>query len=363
VLDAIWGNPALWDSTVVFLDYDENDGFFDHIPPPVPPPGTPGEFLPANQPVFGGVPPPSGPPTPIGLGPRVPMTVISPWSRGGWVNSQVFDHTSVLRFLEKWTGVAEPNISQWRRSVCGDLLSCFDFSTSKTTIPHLPDTAQLRLQADRKDPGLPAPSTPPKGKQLVPTQAPGDAPARPIPYQPLLNFAVIGLDLQVRLTNHGKATFPVSIHPHTTTGLLNVVNLDVAPAATKRSSVAVTPVTGTYDVWVHGPNGFLGHAAGDSQSTRLAVEANLLITGTASRPSLLLTLTNSGASAVNASVTSRSGVVHRLRIGSRHSGQLHFDPIPDAHGWYDLSVTLEQDATFARRYAGHLENGKPSRTG
>jgi phospholipase C len=92
VLNALWANPKLWESTVVLINYDENDGFFDHVAPPVAPAGTTGEYI-------GG--------KPIGLGARVPMTVISPWSRGGWVSSEVTDHTSVIRFLELWTGVAE----------------------------------------------------------------------------------------------------------------------------------------------------------------------------------------------------------------------------------------------------------------
>ena len=49
---------------------------------------------------------------PFGLGPRVPMIVVSPWTAGGFVNSQLFDHTSVLRFLETRFGVAAPNISR-----------------------------------------------------------------------------------------------------------------------------------------------------------------------------------------------------------------------------------------------------------
>ncbi|HEY3630525.1 MAG TPA: alkaline phosphatase family protein, partial [Jatrophihabitantaceae bacterium] len=96
VLNAVWGNPELAASTVVLINYDENDGFYDHVPPPFAPDGTAHEMLPAVQPLTNGLPPPFGPPTSIGLGPRVPMTVVSPWSRGGWVNSQVFDHTSVL---------------------------------------------------------------------------------------------------------------------------------------------------------------------------------------------------------------------------------------------------------------------------
>ena len=69
----------------------------------------------------------SGTVRPWGLGPRVPLYVISPWSRGGWVNSQVFDHTSVGQFLEKRFGITIPAISPWHRAVCGDLTSAFDF--------------------------------------------------------------------------------------------------------------------------------------------------------------------------------------------------------------------------------------------
>ena len=68
---------------------------------------------------------------PIGMGFRVPMIVASPWSRGGWVNSQLFDHTSTLMFLEHFVQhkygkkVKEENISAWRRSISGDLTSVF----------------------------------------------------------------------------------------------------------------------------------------------------------------------------------------------------------------------------------------------
>ncbi len=138
--------------------YDENDGFFDHVAPPIAPSGTAGEYI-------GG--------KPIGLGARVPMTVISPWSRGGWISSEVTDHTSVIRFLERWTGVAEPNISAWRRAVCGDLMTCFDFGTPNVQIPLLPDTAALRKQADDTQRKLPKPAPPATGKQQVPVQEAG----------------------------------------------------------------------------------------------------------------------------------------------------------------------------------------------
>ena len=118
LLDAIASDPETWSKTVLLINFDENDGYFDHVPPPVAPRPSSGE----GDDWYAG--------QPIGLGPRVPMTVVSPWSIGGHVNSQVFDHTSVIQFLERWTGVREPNISNWRRTACGDLTSTFDFQCS-----------------------------------------------------------------------------------------------------------------------------------------------------------------------------------------------------------------------------------------
>ncbi len=117
ILDTLLSNPAVWASTVLFVMYDENDGFFDHVPPPTPPSGTAGEYLTVSPlpSAAGGV---TGP---IGLGVRVPMIVVSPFSAGGWVCSDVFDHTSQLKFLETLFGVTAPNLSSWRRSTVGDL--------------------------------------------------------------------------------------------------------------------------------------------------------------------------------------------------------------------------------------------------
>jgi phospholipase C len=85
---------------------------------------------------------------PYGLGPRVPMTVVSPWSKGGFVCSQVFDHTSVIQFIEQRFGVIETNLTPWRRAICGDLTSAFDFSKSDATVPALPSTTGYIAQAD-----------------------------------------------------------------------------------------------------------------------------------------------------------------------------------------------------------------------
>jgi phospholipase C len=135
VLQALVSNTGLWEKTALFATYDENGGFFDHVPPPVPPPGTKEEFLTVEPlpSIAGGI---RGP---IGLGLRVPMLVISPFSRGGFVCSKHFDHTSLLRFLESRFGPEVPNLSKWRRVHTGDMTQAFNFaSPADSSIPTLP---------------------------------------------------------------------------------------------------------------------------------------------------------------------------------------------------------------------------------
>lgn len=137
LLDTLVSNPAVWAKAVLFISWDENDGFFDHIPPPVAPLGTPGEYvtvspLPADA---------AGMVGPIGLGMRVPLLVVSPFSRGGAVVHDTFDHTSQLRFIESRFGVQAPNLSAWRRAHTGDLTSALQLGHADRTVPALPSTA------------------------------------------------------------------------------------------------------------------------------------------------------------------------------------------------------------------------------
>ncbi len=157
-IDAIAANPDLWAETVFILDYDENDGLFDHVPPPVPAPGTPDEFVNGE---------------PIGAGFRVPCIIVSPWTAGGWVCSDKFDHTSVLQFLEKFTGVKEPNITQWRRDTFGDLTSTFRFGDRASRGPVLPDTSGPLTLAKYEAGSLPKPEFP-VSRQSMPKQEKGE---------------------------------------------------------------------------------------------------------------------------------------------------------------------------------------------
>jgi phospholipase C len=159
ILDILTSNAEVWASTVLFIMYDENDGFFDHVPPTTAPAGTEGEYL-TNQSSAtlsqsGGV---AGP---IGLGVRVPMIVVSPFSAGGWVCSDVFDHTSQLQFLNSLFNLGGvPNLTSWRESVTGDLMS---------TLPVLskPDFKVPKLAAVSDNESAAPISTECNGEQIV----------------------------------------------------------------------------------------------------------------------------------------------------------------------------------------------------
>lgn len=146
LLEAFWSNPRLWARTAIVINYDENDGLFDHVVPPTAPPGTAGEYV-------------NG--LPIGLGFRVPCLVISPFSRGGFVCGATFDHTSTLRLIESRFGVEVPHLTRWRRETCGDLTAAFGFGALPSlSVPSLPRTAEALEAIEARLSSLPPPSVP-----------------------------------------------------------------------------------------------------------------------------------------------------------------------------------------------------------
>lgn len=142
IVDILASNPKVWSKTVLFVMYDENDGWFDHVAPPTAPKGTPGEWLTASKISANTL----GIRGPLGLGVRVPSLVISPFSRGGHIASEVFDHTSQLQFLATRFGIEVPNVSQWRRNTVGDLTSTLFRGPHDATPPKLPDIALTPFQ-------------------------------------------------------------------------------------------------------------------------------------------------------------------------------------------------------------------------
>ncbi|GAN01040.1 non-hemolytic phospholipase C precursor [Mucor ambiguus] len=162
-----------WKDTALFINYDESGGYFDHVIPPQ---------APSNEWVTDKF---DGGKVPIGFGPRVPMVIVSPWTRGGNVYSEVSDHTSTLKFMEEWVGkdnatgkylAPAENISPWARSTSSNLINAFDFENPDYSIPTfapVPKPAQVLgkwAPTEMCEAIITAPKTsPPYGKQVYPT--------------------------------------------------------------------------------------------------------------------------------------------------------------------------------------------------
>jgi phospholipase C len=346
ILDALTADPDMWSRTALFICYDENDGFFDHVVPPYAPSDRSRSTVDLTGEIY--TPPSSGGNVagPYGLGQRVPMFVVSPWSTGGWVNSQVFDHTSILRFMEERFGVQEPNISPWRRAVCGDLTSAFDFSRSAAAVPSLPDTSGYTPpDRDRHDdyvPKLPA-------KPALPRQEQGLRPARPLPYDLAADFRVTAGGLKADFANLGAAGASFFVTSPVQTGGPWTYTVE----AGKRLSGGWA--AGAYDLTVHGPNGFLRRFRGGAEA---GAEVTARHDGAGEQ--VRLVLTNGGKTTVRLTVEDAYGgapATYPLRPGASAT---HVVAVRGSHGWYDVSVTSDQDEAFLRRLAGHVETGLPS---
>lgn len=378
VLEALTADPEVWASTVLFLNYDENDGYFDHVSPPVPPRGTADEFV-------------AG--APIGLGPRVPMLVLSPWSRGGYVCSQVFDHTSVLRFLETWTGVSEPNISAWRRKICGDLTATLDFTRTSLALPPLPDTGPLLDAANLQCSTLPRPRPPAAQCMPVPEDY-EPRPARALPWQPNANARLDNANGKLCLNMDNAATAATSLALHFNDYHSAAPRVyDVDASAPVIDSVDVRDVSdGRYDVSLYGPNGFLRRFAGDANTGSASIDvlssydisclngssfncsrANCSRVDSSSVDpsaptgiSLQLTLANRGVQTVVFTVSHnayRDDAPSQQSLSGGETRIITIEVEQSTHGWYDLSITVDCDGLFHRRLAGHIELGRESISG
>jgi phospholipase C len=356
ILDALTANPKVWSSTALILMFDENDGFFDHMVPPMPPVTraqglstveTTHEIFPGNKDY------PSGP---YGLGVRVPMIVVSPWSKGGWVNSQVFDHTSLIRFVEQRFGVAEPNITPWRRAVAGDLTSAFDFKTPNASVMQLPSTVAYRPPDRDKHPDYkPAPPT----EQRMPVQEPGTRPARSLPYSLGVSARADRQQhaVELRLQNAGMAG--AVFHVRSGDGKSGPWNYTVGAHDELSGSFAAAE-DGGYDLSVYGPNGFFRQVKGSFADGAPSVEVEDVVTvtrsSTVSSPGITLTLTNPGSDPT----TIRDGYKQAsepLVVAGGGKAERHF-PLEKSFGWYDLVV--ECGTGFRRHFAGHVETGEDS---
>lgn len=361
VLDALTADPEVWSRTALLLMFDENDGFFDHMPPPAPPSpqgdGWAGASAVSTEGEYHRNPAPGDEKydaaelrgRPYGLGPRVPLYVISPWSRGGWVDSQVYDHTSVLRLIERRFGVAA-DISPWRRAVCGDLVDTFDFAQRDTRpfLRALPDVSAVAARAA----ALPGRTVPTLPDGLPPArQEAGVRPARALPYRPQVQATGISADsITLQLACEGAAAV---LHVY------DRLDLDAIPR--RYTLLPGTPLQdhwplhgqGRYDLWILGPNGFHRHFRGDA-----AAPAPLQAHVESSDGQLRLILRNPSTSARRLQVRGGAYAGHmprrELQLLAGSDTTLVWDAAPTA-GWYDLH--LRTDA-LQQRLAGRAEDGR-----
>ncbi|WP_326763495.1 phospholipase C, phosphocholine-specific [Streptomyces sp. NBC_01591] len=349
VLDALTSNPDVWSRTALFITYDENDGYFDHVVPPYPPASASQGLSTVDTTLDhykGSVGYAAGP---YGLGQRVPMIVVSPWSTGGYVCSETFDHTSILRFMENRFGVKETNISPWRRAICGDLTSAFDFSLKITDPADLPDTAGYAPpDRDRHNSYVPRP--PAQG--ALPRQEAGARPSRPLSYAPYVDgaadLATGKYKLMFSAGDQAGAAFQVRSQKRTD-GPWTYTAAAGKPVSDSWNSVYSG---GSYDLTAHGPNGFLRTFKGNNKAAEPEVTARH------DAGNLKLTLTNPSTADAHLTVTNAYGgerQTYTVRAGATVEQSID---LRATKRWYDLTVVVEGNAGYLRRLAGHVENGQ-----
>ncbi|MFF1814959.1 phosphocholine-specific phospholipase C [Streptomyces sp. NPDC058251] len=350
VLDALTSDPEVWSRTALFVTYDENDGFFDHLVPPFPPQSAAQgkSTVDVGPDLYQGD--ASRAAGPYGLGQRVPMLVVSPWSKGGYVCSETLDHTSIIRFMERRFGVHEPNISPWRRAISGDLTAAFDFAHQDTKPVALPDTDGYQPPDHNRHPDyVPTPPANP----VLPKQERGSRPARPLTYAPLVDGSADTAAGKFTLTfgsgAKAGAAFLVTSGNRTDGPWTYTTEAGKTVSDTWNSGYS----NGSYDLTVHGPNGFLRTFKGPGGTAGPEVTARHV------GSDVELTFTNKGSGTVTLKVSNGYGgkpQSFKVRAGATVK---HTVDLRASKRWYDLTVTSDADAGFLRRFAGHVENGLP----
>lgn len=411
VMNILTENPEVWKKTIFILNYDENDGYFDHVPPFVAPHptdphsgkftsgiSTKDEFVTRQEELSKpGMKPENARQSPIGLGYRVPLIIASPWTRGGWVNSEVCDLTSSLMFLEKFlkhkTGkdIMEENISSWRRTVCGDLTSAFQKNVGEeTTFPQpvrQKEFISLIHQASFKDlPSNFAPLTPQQlnsikknglKSPLLPKQEPGIRKASALPYELYLDGNLDGKNQHFELVflnskkKFGSKTAGVPFQVYCPDQYLEngswktMKSWDFALEAGTGLNYQ-WPMenfqNGIYHLDAYGPNGFYRGFKGQKEEQTLSLKTSYDFTDP-KKPLLLLRIRNDDTSGLTCLLEDQAY--------GRSQSEIVLKPMEvksialdteKSFGWYDFALRIIGNKDFERRMAGRIETGLPSKT-
>lgn len=369
VLEALTANPETWSKTIFFLTFDENDGLFDHLPPPAIPSYNADKTLAGKSTLdlsgmyFHDVKENNskssnyqderdtitGNLRPFGLGPRVPMYIVSPWSKGGWVHSEVADHTSVGQFIEKRFKVRIPSITPWHRSISSDLVSAFDFvKPNDPTFPTLPETENFS-KLDEASKRLPKAAPPKKPGSLY--QEKGYRPSRALDYQLFTDFKCLDKKT-VQLNFKNEGSIGVVFHVY------DLNHLDKIPRrytveAEKSISDVWEVVDGNYDLEIYGPNGYFHKFKGDNTTSnvidRIEYDKNA--------GKLKWTVNNEGSETIQIQIEDNAYGYppHKVNGLKPYSMDTKNWKLDRSGNWYDFSV--QTDNGFFHRFAGRLETG------
>ena len=406
VMDILTKNPEVWKKTIFVLTYDENDGYFDHLPPfvaPNPYDASTGKTSAAidTKVDFVTMVQEKAKTTgntkdlresSIGLGYRVPMVIASPWTRGGYVNSQVFDHTSSLQFLEKFlshkTGkkLEETNISPWRRNVCGDLTSVFrPYHGEKINTP-VALNKELFIESIHK---AKFKNPPADYKKLsaaeiaainthiiaspdMPAQEKGIRPASALPYELYadgrLNATkdsfVISLESRKNIFGESTAGVPFMVYARYKDDV-QVRSYAVLPSDSISDSWRLADFEGgDYHLEVHGPNGFFRSFMGAKSDTAVDIMCHYQTTKNINKltGNISITMRNESTSASTVEITDHyTQTTQTQQLDAHASSSVVFD-LSKTYNWYDISVKTKGNSSFEKRYAGKVETGKETFT-
>lgn len=378
VLSAITANPDVWSKTVFFLTFDENDGLFDHLPAPAVPSynldntlagkstidlagmyfhndkdnladmETARVYIDKRDTISGNL-------RPWGMGPRVPMYILSPWSKGGWVDSAVADHTSVAQFIEKRFGVTVPAISPWHRAVSSDLTSAFDFVTpNDPKFPNLPDTSGFEA-IDAASKALPKAAAPEEPSELY--QEKGTRLSRALPYSLHCTLNYLREDDKVRLVFENKGSKG---------GVYHVYDMNRLDQIPRRYTVEATKsltdewdlgeTGGAYDLEVYGPNGYFRKFAGNIN----AVEPDVALDYDERKGGISIRLRHQSGTSLAVALVSNAYGYPASEMLTVIAGRVLKKNISlkKSANWYDFTVQTADG--FSCRFAGRVETGMHS---
>jgi phospholipase C len=399
VLDILTKDPEVWKKTIFILTYDENDGYFDHIAPFVPPLSTnkdqgavseidtSDEYVTleqerkrknSNHVSFE---------SPIGLGYRVPMVIASPWSKGGWVNSEVFDHTSCLQFLEhfleKKTGkvIREENISQWRRMVCGDLTTSFRpvDNISKTRLNPVDRDGYVERIFSARNKKLPTDFVKIDSQKLVEIKSTGqyhaamlmqeqgwkDACALPYELQLKVQHTPTMLSISSTLERRlntakagaGLPYYVISYVAYDGHAAGKVWNFTVREGDQLAYEWELDKIVGEYISFaLHGPNGFYRAIEGAKSHIPAIDVYTKVVSG---KPILCV---QSESLHWDLLLKDCSYDLFHAKAMRKDDPALVEIDCSKSEGWYDIEITCSEDHAVKFRYAGHIETGKSSKT-